>query len=177
MAQRETTGNRYTKMFMPAPAVTKPPVPHKLPIKFNRPSPVMMPATAVVDEVMEKIKSMTLLEASELVKQIEVTFDVDASAGGGGGMMMAPVAGAAGAGGAEAAVEEKKAFNVELTGFDAASKIKLIKLVRAELGLGLKEAKETIESTPKVLKEDLSKEDAEAFKAANEENGGEVKLV
>ena len=176
MAQRENTGNRYTKMFMPALVVTKPPVPHKLPIKFNRPSPVMMPATAVVDEVMEKLKSMTLLEASELVKQIEVTFDVDASAGG-GGMMMAPVAGAAGAGGAEAAVEEKKAFNVELTGFDAASKIKLIKLVRAELGLGLKEAKETIESTPKVLKEDLSKEDAEALKAAIEENGGEVKLV
>ena len=90
MAKRENTGNRYTKMFMPAPAVTKPPAPQKLPIKYNR--PVMMAtatASPVVDEVMEKLKSMTLLEASELVKQIEVTFDVDASAGGGGGMMMA----------------------------------------------------------------------------------------
>ena len=61
------TSNRYTKMFMPAPAVPKPPTLQKIPVKFNRPSPVMMPA-AVVDEVMEKIKSMTLLEASELVK-------------------------------------------------------------------------------------------------------------
>merc|ERR1719182_762892 len=78
--------------------------------------------TAVVDEVMDKLKSMTLLEASELVKAIEETFDVDASAGGGGGMMMmAP--GAGGAGGDVAAAEEKTEFDIVLESFAADKKI------------------------------------------------------
>merc|ERR1719316_1349883 len=84
--------------------------------------------SAVVDEVMDKLKSMTLLEASELVKAIEETFDVDASAGGGGGMMMmAP--GAAGGAPAEAA-EEKTEFDLVLESFPADKKIAVLRVVR-----------------------------------------------
>merc|ERR1719199_467712 len=75
--------------------------------------------TAVVDEVMEKLKAMTLLEASELVKAIEETFDVDASAGGGGGMMMMAGAPAAGGAAAEAVEEEKTEFDLVLESFPA----------------------------------------------------------
>merc|ERR1719454_1487286 len=81
--------------------------------------------SAAVDEVMEKLKTMTLLEASELVKAIEETFDVDASAGGGGGMMM--MAGPAAAGGeAAAAVEEKTEFDIVLESFAADKKIAVV---------------------------------------------------
>merc|ERR1719393_98274 len=119
--------------------------------------------SAVVDEVMDKLKSMTLLEASELVKAIEETFDVDASAGGGGMMMMAGPAAAGGADAAEAA-EEKTEFDLTLESFPADKKIAVLKVVRGITGLGLKEAKEFVESVPKVLKEGASKEDCEAAK-------------
>merc|ERR1719331_330596 len=107
---------------------------------------------AVVDEVMDKLKSMTLLEASELVKAIEETFDVDASAGGGGMMMMAG-APAAGGGEAAAAAEEKTEFDIVLESFPADKKIAVLKIVRGITGLGLKEAKELVESAPKSIKE------------------------
>merc|ERR1719243_62388 len=126
--------------------------------------------SAVVDEVMEKLKSMTLLEASELVKAIEETFDVDASAGGGGMMMMAGPAGAAG--GAAEAAEEKTEFDLVLESFPADKKIAVLKIVRGITGLGLKEAKEFVESVPKVLKEGASKEDCEAAKTELEGAGG-----
>jgi len=125
--------------------------------------------SAVVDEVMEKLKTMTLLEASELVKAIEETFDVDASAGGGGMMMAAPMAGAAAP--AEA-VEEKTEFDLVLESFPADKKIAVLKIVRGITGLGLKEAKEFVESVPKTLKEGASKEDCEAAKKDLEEAGG-----
>ena len=133
--------------------------------------------SAVVDEVMDKLKTMTLLEASELVKAIEETFDVDASAGGGGGMMMmaGPAGGAAG-GDAGAGAEEKTEFDLVLESFPADKKIAVLKVVRGITGLGLKEAKELVEAAPKVLKEGASKEDCEAAKKDLEEAGGVVNL-
>merc|ERR1719453_1624007 len=131
--------------------------------------------TAVVDEVMEKLKTMTLLEASELVKAIEETFDVDASAGGGGGMMMmAP--GAAAPGGAAEEVEEKTEFDIVLESFPADKKIAVLKVVRGITGLGLKEAKEMVEAAPKAIKEGAGKEEAEDAKKQIEEAGGVVSL-
>lgn len=112
--------------------------------------------TAVVDEVVEKLKGMTLLEASELVKAIEETFDVDASAAAGGGVMMAAAPAAA------EAAEEKTEFDLVLEGFPADKKIAILKIVRGITGLGLKEAKEVVESAPKTLKEGASKADCEA---------------
>ena len=131
--------------------------------------------SAVVDEVMDKLKAMTLLEASELVKAIEETFDVDASAGGGGGMMMmAPGAPAAGA--AAEAVEEKTEFDLVLESFPADKKIAVLKVVRGITGLGLKEAKELVEAAPKVIKEAGGKEECEGFKKELEEAGAVAAL-
>ena len=135
--------------------------------------PVAM--SAVVDEVMDKLKGMTLLEASELVKAIEETFDVDASAGGGGMMMMAgPAAG--GGGEAAAPAEEKTEFDIVLESFAADKKIAVLKVVRGITGLGLKEAKEMVESAPKAIKEGAGKEEAEGAKKDLEEAGGVVSL-
>ena len=132
--------------------------------------------SAAVDEVMEKLKAMTLLEASELVKAIEETFDVDASAGGGGGMMMmAPGAVAAG-GDAGAAEEEKTEFDIVLESFPADKKIAVLKVVRTITGLGLKEAKEMVEAAPKSIKEGAGKEEAEDAKKQLEEAGAVVAL-
>ena len=131
--------------------------------------------SAAVDEVMEKLKSMTLLEASELVKAIEETFDVDASAGGGGMMMAAPMPGAA-AGGAAEAAEEKTEFDLTLESFPADKKIAVLKIVRGITGLGLKEAKEMVEAAPKAIKEAAGKEEAEGAKKDLEEAGATVSL-
>ena len=117
--------------------------------------------------MIEEIKSLTVLELSELVKAIEEEFGVSAAA-------PVAVAGAAPAAGA-AAAEEKDSFDVELT--DAgAEKIKVIKVVREITGLGLKEAKDAVDGAPKVLKEGIGKEDAEAIKAKLEEVGAKVTL-
>ena len=132
--------------------------------------------TAVVDEVMDKLKSMTLLEASELVKAIEETFDVDASAGGGGMMMMAGPAGAAAGGEAAAPAEEKTEFDLVLESFPADKKIAVLKVVRGITGLGLKEAKEMVEAAPKVLKEGASKSECEEAQKQLEEAGAVVAL-
>ncbi len=128
--------------------------------------------SAATDEILEKLKSLTLLEASELVKQIEETFDVSAAAPAGGMMMMAP--GAAGAGGGEAA-EEKTEFDVVLEDFGG-NKIAVLKAVRALTGLGLKEAKAIVEGAPKAIKEGVSKDDAEAAKKQLEEAGAKVSV-
>merc|ERR1719213_1424935 len=121
---------------------------------------------------MDKLKSMTLLEASELVKAIEETFDVDASAGGGGGMMMMAPGAAAAGGDAPAAAEEKTEFDIVLESFAADKKIAVLKVVRGITGLGLKEAKEIVEAAPKVLKEGASKADCEdAIKQITEAGG------
>ncbi len=130
--------------------------------------------SATTDEILEKLKSLTLLEASELVKQIEETFDVSAAAPAGGMIAMAP--GAAGGGGAAAAEEEEKTeFDVILEDFGS-NKIAVLKVVRTITGLGLKEAKEVVESAPKPIKEGVSKEDAEDVKKQLEEAGAKASV-
>ena len=118
-----------------------------------------------ITAMIEEIKGLTVLELSELVHALEEVFGVSAAA------MAAPAAGAA-----APAAEEKTEFDVVLTGFDAAAKIKVIKAVREVMGLGLAEAKAAVEGVPTVMKEALSKEDAEALKKQVEEVGGKVEL-
>ncbi len=132
-----------------------------------------------VDQVLELLKEMTLLEASELVKAIEDTFGVSAAAPAGGMMMapgMMPAMPGAPAGEAAPVEEEKTEFDVILEEFPSDKKIAILKVVRELTGLGLKEAKEMVESVPKALKEGTSKEDAEAIKKKLEESGAKVAI-
>ena len=123
-------------------------------------------ASEKITAMIEEVKALTVLELSELVKALEEEFGVSAAA------MAAPAAGGA----AAEAAEEKTEFDVVLAGFDAAAKIKVIKVVREITGQGLAEAKATVEGAPKTLKEGVSKEDAEALKKQIEEAGGKVEL-
>lgn len=131
---------------------------------------------AKVDEIMEQLQTLTLLEAAELVEKIEETFGVDASAGGGGMMMMPAGAPGADGGGDSAPAEEKTEFDLVLAEFPADKKIAVLKVVRGITGLGLKEAKEIVESAPKTLQEAMSKDDAENAKKQLEEAGAKVEL-
>ena len=115
--------------------------------------------------ILEEIKSLTILELADLVKAVEEEFGVSAAA---------PVA-AAGAGAAAAPVEEKTEFDVVLKSFGA-KKLDVIKVIREITGLGLKEAKDLVESAPKTIKEGVSKEDAEALKAKIAATGAEVEV-
>ncbi len=126
------------------------------------------------DEILESLKSLSLLEASELVKQIEDAFGVSAAPSA-GVVMAAPGGAAGGAAGAEAA-EEKTEFEVVLESFDAAAKIKVLKEVRNATGLGLGDAKALVEAAPKTIKEGVSKDEADALKKAIEDVGGKVTL-
>ncbi len=126
--------------------------------------------SAKTDEILESLKSLSLLEASELVKQIEEAFGVSAAASA-GVVMAAP--GAAGGGDS---VEEKTEFDVVLESFEASAKIKVLKAVREATGLGLGDAKALVEAAPKVVKEGVSKDDAEALKKSIEEVGGKVTI-
>ena len=118
------------------------------------------------EEIIEALKEMSLLEASEVVKDIEETFGVSAAA---------PAAVAVAAPAEAAAAEEKTNFDVVLEGFGD-NKIAVIKVVREITGLGLKEAKEAVEGAPKTLKEGVAKEEAEKIKAQLEEAGAAVTL-
>ena len=129
--------------------------------------------SAKTDEILDSLKSLSLLEASELVKQIEEAFGVSAAASA--GVVMAAPGAAAGGDGADAA-EEKTEFEVVLESFDASSKIKVLKEVRNATGLGLGEAKALVEAAPNTIKEGATKEDAEALKKAIEAVGGKVTL-
>lgn len=123
---------------------------------------------ADINGLVEQIKTLTLLEASELVKTLEETFGVSAAA--------ATVAVAAGGGAAAAApVEEQTEFTVMLVGAGA-NKINVIKVVRELTGLGLKEAKDLVDGAPKAVKEGVSKEEAEKVKAKLTEAGASVEL-
>ncbi|KAA8502299.1 50S ribosomal protein L7/L12 [Mediterraneibacter catenae] len=117
-------------------------------------------------EMIEAIKELSVLELNELVKACEEEFGVSAAAG--------VVVAAAGGDGA-AAAEEKDEFDVELVSAGS-SKVKVIKAVREITGLGLKEAKELVDNAPKVVKEAVSKAEAEEIKAKLEEQGAEVNL-
>ncbi|MFN9644335.1 MAG: 50S ribosomal protein L7/L12 [Cyanobacteriota bacterium] len=125
--------------------------------------------TAATDQILEQLKTLSLLEASELVKQIEEAFGVSAAASA-GVVMAAPAAAAA------EPVEEQTEVDVLLDGFDAAAKIKVLKAVREVTGLGLGEAKALVEAAPKAVKEGIKKEDAEALKKTIEEAGGKVTI-
>jgi large subunit ribosomal protein L7/L12 len=130
-----------------------------------------------VSAIIESLKTLSLLEAAELVKAIEETFGVKAEGGGGGGMMM-PMMAMPTAAPAEAAapVEEQTEFNVILTDVPADKKIAILKVVRTLTGLGLKEAKDLVESAPKAVKEGVSKEDAAKIKADLEKEGAKVEI-
>ncbi|MGF1603519.1 MAG: 50S ribosomal protein L7/L12 [Thermosynechococcaceae cyanobacterium] len=127
----------------------------------------MSTATA---EILEKLKSLTLLEAADLVKEIEEAFGVSAAAPAGGMMMAAPT------GAPAEAAEEQTEFDVVLEEVPSDKKIAILKVVRSLTGLGLKEAKEIVESAPKAIKEAASKDDAEEAKKSLEEAGAKVAL-
>ena len=123
-----------------------------------------------IDEIVEQLKTLTLLEASELVTKIEETFGVDASLSTGPAMVMTTSS-------TENEVEEKTEFNVMLDEVPADKKIAILKIVRTLTGLGLKEAKELVESAPKQVQEGLSKNNAEDIKKQLEEVGAKVSLT
>ena len=124
-------------------------------------------ASEKITALIEEVKALTVLELNDLVKALEEEFGVSAAA------MAAPAAGGAAAG---AAAEEKTEFDVVLAGFDAAAKIKVIKVVREITGLGLGEAKAVVEGAPKAIKEGVSKDEAEELKKQLEEAGAKVEL-
>lgn len=123
------------------------------------------------DQIFEQLKTLTLLEVSDLVEKLEKTFNIDSSMGG--VMVGAPVAAAP-----AAAVEEAKTeFDVILAELPAADKkLSVLKVVRTVTGLGLKEAKELVESAPKAIKEKISKSEADALKKEIEEAGGKITI-
>ncbi len=124
-------------------------------------------AKLTTQEFIDAIKELSVLELNDLVKACEEEFGVSAAAG--------VVVAAAGAGAAAEAAEEKTEFDVELTEIGP-NKVKVIKVVREATGLGLKEAKDLVDSAPKVLKEAASKEEAEGIKAKLEAEGAKVTL-
>lgn len=126
--------------------------------------------TEKIDQIVEQLKSLTLLEASELVTKIEETFGVDASASAGPAMVMAAPT-------AAEEVEEKTEFNVNLDEVPADKKIAVLKIVRTLTGLGLKEAKELVESAPKQIQEGVAKDAAEDVKKQLEDAGAKVSLT
>ena len=123
-------------------------------------------ASEKIMNIVEEVKSLTLLELAELVKAVEEEFGVSAAA---------PVGVVAVAGAAAPVVEEKTEFDVVLTGFGD-KKLNVIKAVREITGLGLKEAKDMVEGCPKPVKEGVSKDEADKIKAALEEAGASVEI-
>lgn len=126
--------------------------------------------SATTDQILEQLKSLTLLEASELVKQIEEAFGVSAAAPVGVAMV------APGAAAPVEEVEEKTEFDVILEEYPADKKISILKVVRELTGLGLKEAKDLVEAVPKAVKEGTNKDDAENTKKKLEEAGAKVSV-
>ena len=122
------------------------------------------------EQVVDYIKGISVLELSQLVKTLEEELGVSAAAA-----MPVAVAGAAAQGGAAAAAEEKTEFTVTLTEIGA-KKINVFKVVREVTSLGLKEAKDLVESAPKAIKEDIAKDEAEALQKKFEEAGAKVEI-
>ena len=135
----------------------------------------MAEGTTFADDIValgDKIAALTIVKAVELKDYLKEKYKIEPAAGG---VVMA----AGGGGGGPAAAEkpaEKTEFTVQLDGFDEAKKITVIKVVREITGLGLKEAKDLVEGSPKAVKENISKEDAEKYKKMLEDNGGKVSL-
>jgi large subunit ribosomal protein L7/L12 len=126
---------------------------------------------ATREDVIEFLKNMTLLEASQLVKDLEETFGVSAAAAA----VAAPAASSGGGGEATAAAEEKTEFDVILQAIGG-NKINVIKVVREVTALGLKEAKDLVEAAPKAVKEGVSKEEAETIKQKLSDAGATVEV-
>jgi large subunit ribosomal protein L7/L12 len=124
-------------------------------------------------QFVDYIKSISVLELSQLVKTLESELGVSAAAAM---PMMMPGAGAPGGGAAAAPVEEKTEFNVTLVSFPAEKKINIIKVVREVTSLGLKEAKDLVESVPKPIKEGANKDEAEAIRKKFDEVGAKVEI-
>jgi large subunit ribosomal protein L7/L12 len=125
------------------------------------------------DQVVDYIKGISVLELSQLVKRLEAELGVSAAAA----MPMAmPGAGAGGGAAAAAPAEEKTEFNVSLISFPADKKINIIKVVREVTSLGLKEAKDLVESVPKPIKEGVNKDEAEAIRKKFDEVGAKVEV-
>ena len=122
-----------------------------------------------IESIINELKTLSLLEASELVTQIEETFGVDASASVGGGIVMAAAA-------PTEAVEEKTEFDLVLEEVPSDKKIAILKIVRGLTGLGLKEAKELVESAPKQIQDGLAKDAANDAKEQLESAGAKVTL-
>lgn len=125
-------------------------------------------------EIIEKLKSLTLLEAAELVSQIEETFGVDASAAVAAGAVMAMPAG--GAAGSEEQAEEKTAFEVIIEDVPDDKRVAVLKVIRSLTSLGLREAKELTSGLPKTFNDSATKEAADEAKAKLEEAGAKVKI-
>ena len=131
-----------------------------------------MSDTEKIEKIVELIKNLSLLEAFELVKSLEKTFGIDASAYARSAAPAAPASGGA----AAPAQEEKTEFDVILESVPADKKLAILKVVRSITGLGLKEAKDLVESAPKPIKEKANKADSDSFKKQIEEAGGKVVL-
>jgi len=127
--------------------------------------------TSKIENIIQDLKTLTLLEAAELVKEIEDVFGVDASVSNAGMVMMSP---GVSSGTSETIEQEQTEFDVLLEAVPAPKKIAILKVVRSLTGLGLIEAKKLVESAPKVLKEAISKEDAEDIKDKLETAGATV---
>lgn len=136
-------------------------------------SRVVVRASSTVSEIVDKLKTLTLLEASELVSEIEKTFGVDASAAAPMAFAAMPAAAAA----AAPAVEEKTTFDVVLEEIPADKKVGVYKVVRNIANIAVNQVKDFTATLPKVLKEGLSKEEAEAAKAQLAEAGAKAKVV
>nr|YP_009106269.1 ribosomal protein L12 [Interfilum terricola]AIT95114.1 ribosomal protein L12 [Interfilum terricola] len=129
--------------------------------------------STTTNEIIEKLKSITLLEAAELVSQIEETFGVDASAPTGAGFMV-PVSDTSS--NQKEVIEEKTTFDVIIEDVASDKRVAVLKIIRNLTSLGLKEAKEFTTSLPKAIKESVSKEEAEIAKQQLEEAGAKVKI-
>nr|YP_009296504.1 ribosomal protein L12 [Thorea hispida]AOM65439.1 ribosomal protein L12 [Thorea hispida]ARX95808.1 50S ribosomal protein L12 [Thorea hispida]UNJ79098.1 ribosomal protein L12 [Thorea hispida] len=127
-----------------------------------------------ISGIIEELKSLTLLEASQLVKSIEETFDIDVSQVSGASSMMMPDQ----RNGLQVSVEteEKIDFNVILADVPSSKKIAILKVVRSITGLGLKDAKDLVESAPQLLKSGISKEDAQEIKNKLEQEGAKIEI-
>nr|QCI05380.1 ribosomal protein L12 [Compsothamnion thuyoides] len=126
-----------------------------------------------INNIIDQLKSLTLLEAAELVKQIEEVFDVDASSVSNANMVMMPNNGDSTV---QDEVEEKTEFDVILEEVPSTQKIPILKAVRSITALGLKEAKDLVDNVPKLVKEGISKDDADKIKKDLEEAGAKVSI-
>ena len=130
-----------------------------------------------VDRMIEELKTITLLETSELVEKVQETFGIEAPVNVGNNMMVMPEPTVNNAVTDEKEVEEKTEFNLVLEEFPPDKKISILKVVRSLTGLGLKEVKELVESAPKQIQENLTKEIAEDSKKQLEAAGAKVSLT